>query len=120
MVRSKSMFSNREANEHINQIDQTKTGEQAQVILYKLQTLKDKISALTHDCEELRKLISNERLSTPVRPPEKPRRPSLEKKVAFCSECGDAIQANQGVILKDCTGTEQRHYHMKCFQILLK
>jgi len=95
------MFKKKATSNQIDQGEQANTREKIEITLHKLQALKDKISELRCQCEELREL-------------------GLESKVSLCSECGNAIEPDQEVVVKDSTGMERRYYHMKCFQTLLK
>jgi len=96
------MFKKTETNEQIMQDEQLKTREKIETTLCKLQTLKNEISELRRQCEELKKLRLEDK-----------------GKMLLCSECGNTIEPSQEVVFRDSAGTEKHYYHKACFRELL-
>ena len=99
-----------------NQDKRANSGEKKDVTLRKLQALKDKISEIRHQCEELRKQVSANKVFENKVSENK----VSENKASLCNQCGKAIEPYQEVVVKDSAGIERRHYHAKCFQVLFK
>lgn len=95
------MFKKAEVNEQSCQYEQFKAREELEVTLRKLQTLRSRISELRNQCEELKKLSSEDKGNA-----------------LLCSECGEAIEPGQEIVVKDSEGTQRRNYHKECFKLL--
>jgi hypothetical protein len=95
------MFKKGEVNEQSCQYEQLKTRDEVEVTLRKLQILRNRISELRSQCEELRKLRSEDKGNA-----------------LLCSECGKAIEPGQEIVVKDSEGTQRRNYHKECFRLL--
>lgn len=96
-----NMFKKGEVQEQSCQYEQLNAREEVEATLRKLQMLKSRISELRSQCEELRRM----RLET-------------EESALLCSECGEAIEPGQEIVVKDSEGAEKRHYHKECFKLL--
>jgi hypothetical protein len=79
--------------------EQVEAKEKAQIMLQKLQALKNRVSELRAQCEKLQK-ISEDR-----------------DNALLCDGCGGAIEPEQGIEAKNF-GQEARHYHKECFRKL--
>jgi chromosome segregation ATPase len=110
------MFRKKATIEQSNQDEKAYSREKIDVTLRKLQALKDKISEIRHQCEELRKQVSANKVFENRVSENK----VSENKASLCNQCGNAIEPNQEVVVKDSAGIERRHYHAKCFQALLR
>ena len=95
------MFKRTEISELMNQDGQLRFREKLEIVLHKLQMLKDNISELRCECEELKKLCSEDQ----------------EKKL-LCGECGNIIEQGQEVAVRDSYGIERSHYHKECLRAL--
>jgi hypothetical protein len=42
------------------------------------------------------------------------------KNVSRCDKCGQSLNPDEQVVIRDGNGEERRHYHKKCFQALFK
>jgi uncharacterized membrane protein len=95
------MFKRPEIDDQSRQYDQLKAREEVRTTLRKLQMLRNRISELRSQCEELRKLRSENKDNT-----------------LLCSECGEAIEPGQEIVVKDSEGTQKKNYHQECFKML--
>jgi len=75
--------------------------ETVQELLHRTEALKERVSNLRLQCEELRTIMN-----------EKPEEATL------CSECGQQIERNEGVMFKG--PTEKRTFCKKCFAEMWK
>ncbi|MDH5376562.1 MAG: hypothetical protein OEZ21_07525 [Candidatus Bathyarchaeota archaeon] len=94
------MFNKTEISEQNNQHEQLKIREKIEIVLRKLQTLKNESSELISQCQELKKLRS-------------------EHKGKVCSKCGYAIESGHEITFRDSAGTQTCYYHKECFEQLL-
>jgi len=88
--------------EHSDNGEEFNVKERAVTVLRRLQALKNEISQLRLECEELRK----QRLED-------------QDKGLLCSECGEPIESGQEVVVKDSAGMARSCYHQNCFKSLL-
>ncbi len=88
--------------EHSNNGEEFRVKERAVTVLRRLQALKNEISQLRLECEELRK----QRLED-------------QDKGLLCSECGESIESGQEIVVKDSAGMARSCYHQNCFKSLL-
>jgi hypothetical protein len=95
------MFKKTEIGEQSCQYEQSSVRQEVETTLRKLRVLRNRISELRNQCEELRKLSSQ-----------------AKENALLCSQCGDAIEPGQEIVVKDSEGTEKRHYHKDCFRLL--
>jgi hypothetical protein len=93
------MFDRTKKSEEINGEGQLDAKERIEITLVKLHALKEKISELRLQCEELRKKRSENKQSG-----------------LSCAECGKPIEPNQEIEIKDSNGTTMRSYHKECFE----
>jgi hypothetical protein len=94
------MFKKGEANAECCQHEQFNAKEEVEVTLRKLQTLKARISELRAQCEELK--INSETRGNAL----------------LCSQCGEAIEPGQEIVVKGSGEAEKRQYHKECFKLL--
>lgn len=87
---------------HCDNGEESNVKERAVTVLRRLQALKNQISQLRLECEELRK----QRLEN-------------QDKGLLCSTCGEPIESGQEVIVKDSAGIAKSCYHQNCFKSLL-
>jgi hypothetical protein len=121
VFRLENMFRKKTTIGQSNQEERANSREKMDVTLRKLQALKDKISEIRHQCEELRKQVSaNKVFENKVFENKVSENKVSENKASLCNQCGNAIEPNQEVVVKDSAGIERRHYHTKCFQALFK
>jgi hypothetical protein len=92
------MFDRTKKSEEMNGEGQLDPRERIQIALVKLQALKEKISELRLQCEEMKEKRSEDKESG-----------------MLCAECGKPIEPNQEVEIKDSNGATMRSYHKKCF-----
>jgi len=74
--------------------------EKVEVVLARLQSLKNQVSELRMQCEALKKLQSE------------------EPKDLTCSECGKLIEQGQEIALKGSFGEVKSYYHKDCFKAI--
>jgi hypothetical protein len=86
--------------ENINLNVQLNAKERIEATLQKLQALKNRISELRAQCEELQRLHIEDRISA-----------------LRCDECGCAIEPGDEVEAKNF-GDEPHYYHKECFRKL--
>jgi len=141
VFRLENMFRKKTTIGQSNQDERANSREKMDVTLRKLQALKDKISEIRHQCEELRKQVSankvfenkvsenkvfenkvseNKVFENKVSENKVFENKVSENKASLCNQCGKAIEPYQEVVVKDSAGIERRHYHAKCFQALFK
>jgi hypothetical protein len=94
------MFKKTEFCGYINSNEQVEAKERIEAMLHKLQALKNRISELRAQCEELQRLHVERQSST-----------------LLCDECGGAIEPGQEVEAKNF-GDKDHHYHKECFRKL--
>ena len=94
-----------EIDDDPNQFEHFQTREKAKHTLIKLQSLKNKISELRLQCEELKKLRSEYQ-------------EKYQEKEMICDECGERIDPGEEVEVKNSKGIERRHYHKECFKAM--
>jgi hypothetical protein len=95
------MFKKGEVDAQSCQHEQPKVKEEVEATLHRLQILKSRISELRTHCEELRRMTSE-----------------TKKNALLCSECGEAIEPGQEIVVKGSDETEKRQYHKECFKLL--
>lgn len=95
------MFKKGEANAESCQHEQFNAKEEVEVTLHKLQILKSRISELRAQCEELKKISSE-----------------TKRNALLCSQCGEAIEPGQEIVVKGSGEVEKRQYHKECFKLL--
>jgi prefoldin subunit 5 len=95
------MFKKGEANAESCQHEQFNAKEEVEVTLRKLQILKSRISELRTQCEELKKISSE-----------------IRGNALLCSQCGEAIEPGQEIMVKSSGEAEKRQYHKECFKLL--
>lgn len=95
------MFKKGEANAGSCAHEQFNAKEEVEVTLHKLQTLKARISELRAQCEELRRISSE-----------------TKRNALLCSQCGEAIEPGQEIVVKGSGEAEKRQYHKECFKLL--
>jgi hypothetical protein len=102
ILQVESMFKNGKVQEQSCPHEQLKTREEVEATLRKLQILKSRISELRTQCEELRRISSETKENT-----------------LLCSECGEAIEPRQEIVVKDSGGSgKERNFHKECFKLL--
>jgi hypothetical protein len=74
--------------------------EKVEVVLARLQSLKNQVSELRMQCEALKKLQSE------------------KQKDLTCNECGKLIEQGQEVVLKSSLGQVKGYYHRDCFKAI--
>jgi len=95
------MFKKGEVDAQSCQHEQPRVKEEVEGTLRRLQVLKSRISELRIHCEELRRMTSE-----------------TKRNGLLCSECGEAIEPGQEIIVKGSDETEKRQYHKECFRLL--
>jgi hypothetical protein len=95
------MFKKGEVEEQSCQREPLGAREEVEATLRKLQILRNRISELRAQCEELRMLNS-----------------AAKENSLLCSECGEAIEPGQEIVVKASDGAEKKHYHKECFKRL--
>ena len=95
------MFKKGEANAEFCQHERFNAKEEVEVTLRKLQILKSRISELRAQCEELKKISSE-----------------TKGNALLCSQCGEAIEPGQEIVVKGSGEAEIRQYHKECFKLL--
>jgi hypothetical protein len=101
------MLEKMEIGEHTRLEAQYEVKAKIESALYKLQELKERVAVLKRKCEELRRMES-ERIEVAA------------KNVSRCDKCGQSLNPDEQVVIRDGNGEERRHYHKKCFQALFK
>jgi hypothetical protein len=94
------MFKNIEVDYQFHRYEQPKVKEEVEATLRKLQLLRNRISELRVQCEELRRLSSETREGI------------------LCNECGKAVDPSEEIVIKDSDGIETARYHKECFKLL--
>jgi hypothetical protein len=94
------MFKKTEFCGDINSNEQVAAKERIEATLHKLQVLKNRISELRAQCEELQRLHVE-----------------TQSRASLCDECGGAIEPGQEVEAKNF-GEKAHHYHKECFRKL--
>jgi len=74
--------------------------EKVEAALARLKSLKCQVSELRAQCEALKKLESE------------------KQEGLTCSECGNLVEQDQEVTLKDSFGKVKGHYHKDCFKAI--
>ncbi|MEM3666938.1 MAG: hypothetical protein QW222_07660 [Candidatus Bathyarchaeia archaeon] len=82
--------------------EQLTAKEKIEELVAKLQILKDKVSELRLQCEDIKKLYSSE----------------SDGNALLCDECGKTIEQGQEVTVRDSSGKEKKRYHKECFKAL--
>jgi hypothetical protein len=95
------MFKNTEVNYQLHRYEQPKVKEEVEATLRKLQLLRNRISELRVQCEELRRLSSE-----------------TKEGILLCNECGKAVDPSEEIVIKGSDGIETAHYHKECFKLL--
>jgi hypothetical protein len=98
--KAKNMFQ-REVNEQHGQHGKVNARKEMEITLQKLRTLRDRISELRAQCEELKRLGSRSTSSG-----------------LLCNQCGESIEPGQEILVKNSDGTERKQYHKECFKLL--
>jgi hypothetical protein len=104
--KAENMFRSAEMDEQNHQSARVKAREEMDITLRKLQVLRGKISELRAQCEELRKLSLKADSS------------KAGSSGLLCSQCGEAIEPGQEIVVKSSDETEKKHYHKECFRLL--
>jgi hypothetical protein len=100
------MLERMEIGEHVNQDEQGELKERVEATLTKLRELRERIAELKRRCEESREM-------------EVQRLEKLESRLR-CDKCGQALNSEDGVVIKDTNGEAKSRYHKACFQALFK
>jgi hypothetical protein len=114
--KAENMFRRPEMNGKNGQDEHVRAKEEMDITLRKLQVLRDRISELRAQCEDLRRL-SLETRNTKFEDLKvhslKPEGTDL-----LCSQCGESIEPGQEIVVKSSDEAERKHYHKECFRLL--
>jgi len=80
--------------------------ERVEATLTKLRELRERVAELKRRCEEFREMEA-QRLERP------------ESRLR-CDKCGNALDSEDEVVVKDANGEAKSRYHKACFQALFK
>ena len=100
------MLERMEIGEHVNQDEQGELKERVEATLTKLRELRERVAELKRRCEEFREM-EVQRLKKP------------ESRLR-CDKCGNALDSEDEVVVKDANGEAKSRYHKACFQALFK
>jgi len=110
------MFKKAEMNGLDSRGEQLRASEEVNITLRKLQALREKISDLRAQCEELRRLS----LKTDNLKADNLKADSFgaENDLVYCSQCGESISPGQEIVVKSSDKAEKKRYHKECFKLL--
>ncbi len=75
--------------------------EKLEVALFRLKSMRGRVTELRIQCESLRKADANKAVAKTI-----------------CSECGEGIEEGLEVVAKDSSGNPKSYFHRDCFRAI--